>query len=154
MGDKGCFFPLIELSSLWKNTEMYYEAITTLEVYKVRTMDYYHEKEHSPRFEEAVSEQYALQVWDMAEHSKNVALLSPQKVVAARLKFLAYRFGLSINKDKVVILAPFNHQDLADALSLESSVVSQEIDSMLDMGAVELHGRHLTVHKLALEALQ
>ncbi len=148
--DAGCFFPLPDLESIWKNMTLSYEAVADTTIYVVPTEGYYQERLSNFEFEEAVHDFYALQIWDMTQRSKMRQGDTVHNMLTARLKFLAYRYGKPVDQKLVRISVPLNETDLADWIAAEPKSVRQELSTMSKAGVVQVDGDFLIVDKAAL----
>jgi len=132
---KNQIFPLL-WTMTGKRTEVYYQALSDVVVYRIDRESYLKKLNEDPKFTRAVLDQ-VLYMYEM--HSQRVLNLeyrtAPERI-AFRLVMLADRFGNKI-KEGVEIALPIRHHDIADSVNCSRETVSRELTKLQKRGFVK-----------------
>jgi CRP/FNR family transcriptional regulator len=127
---------------------VYYEASTDVKLRKMPKAVFFESMERSHMVAQAVIWQVLALLNIYGNRIQNLAYRTARERIAARLLFMAARFGRE-HKDGIIIEIPITHQELADALSITRETASRILEEFKRHDIIDQQSRHFIVKNRA-----
>ncbi len=141
----GDVFPL--LWAIGKNKrDVFFAAMDDVIVRRISVNEFNNKLDSDESLQKEMIERLAAMYLLMAERVRNLEQRRAKDRVIYCLESLAGRFGKKVG-NKVIILAPIHHHDIADMINTSRETTSREFASLEKQGLVGYHGNNIFLRK-------